>query len=78
MIKKYILDWFEKNCSYKASDMDLVGEKNYLETGIIDSFGFLKLIASCEEEFNIFFSDDDFSGENIFSINGLIGIIEKK
>lgn len=78
MVKEWIVEWFLNNSTVKNEDMNSFLEKNYLEEGLIDSFGFLGLIGSCEEEFSISFSDDDFSNDAIFTMEGLIKIINDK
>jgi hypothetical protein len=77
MIIDYIIGWFIDN----STEGEAIKEKikdNYLSNGFIDSFGFLELIASCEEKYGISFSDDDFENDDIFSIQGLAEIIDSK
>lgn len=76
MTQNYIIDWFEKKGSIRKEDIAM--EDNYIERGYIDSFGFLELIQNCEDHFKIKFCDSDFEDENIFTVIGLIKIIENK
>lgn len=76
MVKHFIEDWFLENGSLKKEDIK--SNDNYIESGYIDSFGFLDLIQTCEDRFNIHFSDDDFENDKIFTIDGLAEIIEAK
>lgn len=77
MEKDFVVNWFAGRSilSYEEIERDI--HINYFETGLIDSFAFLELITECEEKFKITFSDDDFSNDEIFTINGLIKILEK-
>lgn len=78
MIKNWIYEWFAKNSGVKKDELNLYENKNYLTEGLIDSFGFLSLISACEEELSMEFLDDDFSDDDIFTINGLAKIIAEK
>ena len=75
MVKAWIIDWFKENGQLKDdSDFD----KSYIDEEIIDSIGFVSLIADCEDNFGIEFTEQDFENENILTINGLIKCIEEK
>lgn len=76
MVEEWIMNWFEKNGSVQREKCIL--NENYLEQGYIDSFGFIALIGECEENFSISFSDDDFSNERMFTIQGLIECIQNR
>lgn len=77
MTIEYIIGWFVEHSTEGEAIKDKVKD-NYLTNGFIDSFGFLELIASCEEEYGISFSDNDFENDDIFSIQGLAEIIDSK
>ena len=78
MVKEFIFGWFSEKAALAADELEKNADANYFEKGFIDSFAFLELINSCEEKMGITFSDDDFSDDNIFTINGLIAIVEKR
>lgn len=78
MKKDFIIGWFAENSTLSREELEKDLTINYLETGVIDSFGFLDLISACEEKLGITFSDDDFSNDKIFTIAGLIDIITEK
>ena len=78
MKREFILDWFSSHSTMSREEIEKNLAVNYLEEGLIDSFAFLEMITTCEETFGISFSDDDFSDERIFSIDGLIHILENK
>ena len=78
MKKDFIIGWFAENSTLSREELEKDLTINYIETGVIDSFGFLDLISACEEKLGITFSDDDFSNDKIFTIAGLIDIITEK
>lgn len=78
MKKDFILNWFAERSTMSREDLEKDLNLNYLEHRLIDSFAFLDLISTCEDEFNIQFSDDDLQNDEIFTISGLIGILEGK
>lgn len=78
MIREWIIEWFINNSAVQKEDINLYMDKNYLEVELIDSFGFLALIGACEEKFAISFTEEDFSNDSIFTIEGLIKIISDK
>lgn len=78
MKKDLIIGWFTENSTLSREELEKDLTINYLEAGVIDSFGFLDLISTCEEKLGITFSDDDFSDDKIFTISGLIDIVTGK
>ena len=61
MKRDFIIGWFAENSTLSREELEKDLTINYLEAGVIDSFGFLDLISACEEKLGIAFSDDDFS-----------------
>ena len=78
MKKDFIIGWFAENSTLSREELEKDLTINYLESGVIDSFGFLALISACEEKLGITFNDDDFSDDRIFTVAGLIDIITEK
>lgn len=78
MIRDFIINWFVDHGTLSREQIDGRMDENYLEAGMIDSFGFLGLIGACEESLGLTFQDEDFSDDAIFTINGMIGLMEKK
>ncbi len=78
MIRDFIIDWFVEHGTLSGEQIKESMDENYLEAGMIDSFGFLGLIGACEENFGITFQDDDFADDAIFTINGMIRLMEEK
>lgn len=78
MKKEFIINWFLENSALSKEDIDNSLNVNFFDNGTIDSFGFLGLIAECEEKLNIIFDDEDFQNDRIFTIGGLIEVVENK
>ena len=78
MKREFIINWFLNNSTLSEADIEKNMEENFFDLGIIDSFGFLELIGECEEKLDIAFDDEDFQNDSIFTIKGLIGLVEKK
>ena len=74
-MKEFVINWFANNGAISKEELENDYTINYLEQGIIDSFAFLDLIAACEHEFGIKFRNDDFMNDDIFTISGLIDIL---
>jgi acyl carrier protein len=49
-----------------------------LDSGIIDSLGILQLIAFIENEFGIYFSDEDLLPENFQTLDALAAFMQQK
>jgi len=75
-IEVWIREWFKNNS--QGAETDFEGTQNYIESGWIDSFQFLELISDVEEYFGMSFSDDDFTKEEILTMDGLVKIISEK
>ena len=56
-IKEFIVDYIQREYTLPA-DMDVM-ELNYIESGYIDSLGFVQFVALIEEEFDIEIPDED-------------------
>lgn len=56
-----------------AGDMRLLGENSG-----IDSVGVLRLVMAVEKEFDIVIGDGDISADNLQTVAGLIGLIQRK
>jgi len=70
-ILNWLADWFGENAGVVRDEFEGEIEKNYIESGLLDSFQFLGLIADIETYFGIFFSEEDLSDIEILSIQGI-------
>lgn len=76
-VKEWVINWFVNSANCEREKVEENFEQNYIEVGLVDSFGFLQLIADIEEMGTIL-SDKDFENEALFTINGLIAILEER
>ena len=72
-IKEFIVDYIQREYTLPA-DTDVM-ELNYIESGYIDSLGFVALI---EEEFDIVFSDEELDSPDMKVVGKLVALIDRK
>jgi acyl carrier protein len=72
-IREFILDNFLFG---EAGELD--DNISFLEEGIIDSTGFLELVAFLEEKFNINVKDEEMIPDNLDSLNNLTEYVAGK
>ena len=77
-VRKWIINWFVKNGNMNSEEVESKFDCNYIETGMIDSFGFIQLVADIEEQLEITLTDDDFGNDKIFVISDLVQIIQDR
>ena len=53
-------------------------ELNYIESGYIDSLGFVQFVALIEEEFDIVFSDEELDSPDMKVVGKLVALIDRK
>lgn len=78
MCKEYILNWLRDELSVCIKNTDEFCQSNYMESGLIDSMGFVQLIAEIEDHFQINFTEEDFEQSELMTIYGLINLVEDK
>jgi len=75
-VRDFMIGYFkEKGLPDIDSEIELL-DLNYLDKGIIDSFGIVEMIVSLEGEFGITFPPEDMQKEEFGTVGGLIGIVE--
>ena len=75
-IKEFIVDYIQREYTLPA-DTDVM-ELNYIESGYIDSLGFLQFVALIEEEFDIVFSDEELDSPDMKVVGKLVALIDRK
>lgn len=75
-IKEFIVEYIQREYTV-PEDADIMN-LNYVEEGYVDSMGLIQFIAIVEEEFGIFFTDDELSDPNIKVVGKLIEMVERK
>ena len=73
----WVVNWFESNTNATNKELLNSTDKNYFETGWLDSFKFVSFIMDVENNFNINFSNDEFQDRNFSTIIGLVDIVRK-
>ena len=75
-IKEFIVDYIQREYTLPA-DMDVM-ELNYIESGYIDSLGFVQFVALIEEEFDIVFSDEELDSPDMKVVGNVVPLIDRK
>ena len=75
-INEFIVDYIQREYTLPA-DMDVM-ELNYIESGYIDSLGFVQFVALIEEEFDIVFSDEELDSPDMKVVGKLVALIDRK
>lgn len=76
-MKERIQQFIEKTFLFKFED-GISEEANLFELKIIDSFGYIQLIAYLEKEFNIKFAEKEFLSNELVSLSGIVERVLKK
>jgi acyl carrier protein len=61
-----------------AGSVELNGNDNFFELGIVNSLFAMQLIAYLEEKYSICISNDEIKLENFSSINAILALLESK
>jgi acyl carrier protein len=69
---------FIANEFLKGEPFVLADDASFLKSGVIDSFGFLELVAFLESTFGIKVRDSELVPENVDSMGALLRFLEKK
>ena len=75
-IQEFIVDYIQREYTLPA-DTDVM-ELNYIESGYIDSLGFVQFVALIEEEFDIVFSDEELDSPDMKVVGKLVALIDRK
>lgn len=75
-IKEFILNYIQRE--YTLPEGTDVDSFNYVESGYVDSLGFIQFIAILEDEFGIQFTDEEMEGGDIKVIGRLAWMIGQK
>lgn len=75
-VKEFVIDYLEREYQLPA-DVDL-DSFDYIESGYVDSMGFIQFIAMLEDEFDIEFTDDELSDKANQITGNLIKLVEEK
>lgn len=73
-ISEWLMSWFQE----RVPGLELGETENYIDKGVIDSFGIIELIEAIESRFDIKFDQKDMQSLELFSVDGLASIISRK
>jgi acyl carrier protein len=73
-IEEWLFDWFRE----RVPSLELQADENYIDKGVIDSFGIIELVEAIETHFEIRLDQNDLQSLELFSIAGLAAIIARK
>ncbi|MEU3707259.1 phosphopantetheine-binding protein [Streptomyces anulatus] len=59
-------------------DEELTDQSDLFKAGVIDSFGYVQLLGSIEEEFSIELKDEDFLKDILTSLESIDAFVAKK
>ncbi|MFK0146656.1 acyl carrier protein [Streptomyces griseus] len=59
-------------------DEELTDQSDLFKVGVIDSFGYVQLLGSIEEEFSIQLKDEDFLKDILTSLESIDAFVAKK
>jgi len=72
-VRAYIIDNF-----LLGSQAELKDEESLLDGGILDSTGAMELAAFLEESFGIAMADEDFTPDNLDTVERICGFVARK
>lgn len=75
-----IKEWLTKTLlGWPGNNVEFIGgQDNFVESGVIDSFGIIVLVEEIEKRYGFRFEDRDFQDRRFVTINGLAEIIHAK
>lgn len=73
----FLRAWFTKKHDLSSYDDQTLLDVKYFDEGWIDSVEIMNLIMDLEEEFQVRFTELHFQDQRIFSISGLVEIVEE-
>lgn len=74
--RKTIRTYLAKTCFADVPQID--DRTSFLQMGVLDSLGFLEMVAFLERTFGIEIQDDEMIPENMDSIQNILAFLERK
>lgn len=75
-VKDFVVEYLEREYDL-PEDIDF-STFNYIESGYVDSMGFIQFIAMLEDEFNVEFSEEELADKTYQVAGRLIQLVEEK
>jgi len=76
-VKKDIRQFIAHNLLF-TEEADYADDASLLDSGILDSFGVMELVAFVEEEFGVQVEDDEILPANFDSVEAIVAYVESK
>lgn len=70
-----IRDYIARNLLFSEQGFEYEDDVSFLESGIIDSYGFIELLHWVEEEFSISVADEELVPDNFDSVRNLTSFV---
>jgi lipopolysaccharide/colanic/teichoic acid biosynthesis glycosyltransferase len=77
-VRIVITEFIDKNFLFSEEEKALVDSLSFLESGIVDSTGFLEIVESLEDRFSVSVEDDELVHENLDSIERLTAFVSRE
>jgi acyl carrier protein len=77
-IKSMLRSYVDENITFGSSARSYGDADSFMDKHILDSTGFLEVIAFLEESFGIQVSDEEMTPENLDSIDNLAAFVARK
>jgi hypothetical protein len=75
--QEYVLNFLRARGEIPGATVDEYLGCEYLDVGLVDSFGLVELILDCEDKFSIRFGPEDMQSVEFRTIGGLVGLINR-
>lgn len=72
-VQDKLLDFISEHFRIPRNTID--SEASLVDQGVIDSFGFVEIVAFLEETFNIAIADEQINGENFGSVRRIVDLV---
>lgn len=73
-----IRDYISREFIMGLSDAKLGDDDNFIEAGIVDSYGLIEIITFVESEFSIQLTDEDLVSPDLTTIAGLSRLVSER
>ena len=77
-IKNIVIDFLMENYLYWSDQFNVDHSQSLMEEGIVDSTGLLELSSFLESRFNITIEDNEFTPENLDTLDNISTFVMKK
>jgi acyl carrier protein len=77
-VDAFVLEYFSKTGPIPGRSDDERRACDYLQAGLLDSFGLIELITTLEKKFSLSLTSEDLENPKFKTIGGLIEIVAKK